>query len=68
MLRTIIPAIYVRMAAAARRNRGSASVANFKDLPSAVETKIPATYALDDGPGERVPTIQERYGIHADMV
>jgi len=57
MLRTIIPAAYVRMAGAARRNRRSASVANFKDLRGTVETKIPATYALDDGPGERVPTI-----------
>ena len=68
MLRTIIPAIYVRMAAAARRNWGSASVANFKDLRGTVETEIPATYALNDGAGERVPTLQERYGIHADMV
>jgi hypothetical protein len=58
MLRTIIPAIYVRMAAAARRNRGSASVANLKDLRGTVETEIPATHALDDGSGELVTAIQ----------
>lgn len=68
MLRTIIPAAYVRMAAAARRNRGSASVANLEDLRSVVETKIPATHALDDGAGERVTAIQKSHGIHTDMI
>ena len=58
MLGTIIPAAYVRMAAAARRNRRSASATNLEHFLGTFETKIPAAYTLDDGARERVPAIQ----------
>jgi len=57
MLRAIFAAAYVRMAAAAGRNRRSATATNLEHLRGTVETKIPAAHALDDGSGERVPAI-----------
>lgn len=68
MRRTIIPTAYVRMAAAARRNRGSAAAACLEDLGSAVKTIISATRTLSVSAGERVATIQERHGVNADMI
>ena len=46
------------MAAAAGRNRRSASAANLEHLLGAIETKIPAAHALNDRARERMTAIQ----------
>jgi len=56
------------MAAAARRDRRSATATDFEDLPGAIETEIPAALALDDRAGVLVSAIQKRQRIYAYMI